>query len=532
MILVRTSTLPDHRIALTPSVFDDKFRLLAKDIPGLRWVPRQKAYVGYADSASLLADRCLEKRVAKYWGGTAPTVSLSVPNPHPLRNYQKTGVEFLVAHANEGVLLADALGIGKSIQILWTIKTLGVDCAVIVCPSLLKSVWTGTKRRMGEVEKWLGIKPTVLHGTKPFGFKKEGVIVIHYEIVHAWLDELKGLPFFALDEIHFCSSDKSRRGKVCKELVHSSTYRIGASATPITNRPKDLWNVVDTLSPGRFGKFFSYAIRYCDAQKVAITVRGGAEKEVWKLDGKSNIEELNKRLSYFMIRRTKEEVALELPPKTRQMLDVEVPREALLECSWQLDKKQLQLALNMSARGKVTQCAEHCHERIGEGNSVVVFTHQKAVAREIVNALAEKGHSAYLATGDQSKGRREEAAFQASQNQPSVLVATIDSMGVGIDLSYANVCIFCELTYIPSQLLQAEGRLDRFGQKRNVLIQYMIGIGTLDEHIRDVVLDKLATFEEAIGGLGDSIRKDLAPVKMNEEDVLNELREAIRRGDV
>ena len=106
-----------------------------------------------------------------------------------------------------------------------------------------------------------------------------------------------------------------------------------------------------------------------------------------------------------------------------------------------------------------------------------------------------------------------------------LLAATIDSAGVGIDLTWADVVVFVELSYEPHKLLQAEARVCRFGQSKHVLVQYMVAQGCVDELIVSKVLSKLDSMHEAlgdaVGGLGSDLRGT------SEDDALSALWESL-----
>ena len=526
MILTKSKKLNDGRYILYPAKYDEKFRDLARRYPGLIWDKKLKGWIGYSDSIYLLIQKLEEEKVSKVIGelpSTTPSDPLSfIEYGVPLRNYQKATVDFLYNKSSEGALLADETGLGKTKPTLYVMRELGMPW-VVVCPAVVKRVW------MREAEK-IGLSVTILSGVKPpenIKLKKEdGIVIINYDIVYAWLDVLKGAVGTVFDEGHALTNATSRRSKVCRELSHSSKHRIVITASPMTNRTKNLWNIIETISPGRFGSFFSFALRYTNALKETINVKG-EEKEIWNFDGASNLEELNARLKHLMLRRTKAEAALELPPKIRQIVEIDVPLNKISR-EWNLDDTSaVRLALNISAKAKMTQAVELAINHMDEGNNVIIFAHQRSVVAELKDLFKEKGHFIYTATGENSAEKRDDTIQEAAQSPiPCVLAVTTHSMGAGIDLTFANIGIVIELDYVPARIIQMEGRQDRPGQTKNTLLQYLIGIGTIDELIRDAVLNKLEVIEQVIGPTGNNLKKDLSGGK-NENDALNELRAAL-----
>ncbi len=500
----------------------------ARAVPGMHNVGGN-TFAGSLDAVELLAERLLATGLrldASALQGARAVGDLAVPIAvKGLRAYQLEAVRFLLDRKR--AILGDAMGLGKSCTALTAARALASK-TLIVCPSYVRGVWGSPH---GEIKKWWPDARRAMWlpaGTKASDrdgcWDEARICVIHYDILHAWVDILKEWAprTLILDEAHALMSEGSRRSQAVKQLANACEFVWALTGTPLTNRPRDVWNVVDTVSPNRFGPFFGYGIRYCDAHKEAVT----PTKTVWKFDGASNLEELHTRLSCFMLRRTVADVGLQLPPKTRQIINVSVPAKAQLMPN--AGAKAMRESLDRAADAKIGDATALIGEHIAAGHRVVAFTWRKSVAEHLVNTAKEEGHAAELVHGGVSSLRRGLAIERAKAAKSGhVLAATIDSAGTGIDLTYADVCVFVELTYEPHKLLQAEARVHRFGQSKPVLIQYIIATGTTDELIANKVIGKLDTFEAAVGPTGESLRGDLAG---KEEDVLAELYAAIEKG--
>lgn len=529
----------DTGIWTVRSPYNDKFVALAKDLPGMRWDANAGAWTGYGDSTRMLVERLTQAGIAKC---ASPLPPLSVepnrtrqidysPGFQP-REYQKLGINFLLDTASEGAFLADGMGLGKTYQLLEAIKILPQP-SIIVCPANVKSVWRDEALK-------LGIEPLLLFGKTPPENgqieKSDGLVVMNYELVDSWLPHLKNVKTIGFDEVQNLTNAKSQRSKACKQLAKFASNRIAATGTPFTSYPKELWNIVDTISPGRFGKEFSYWRRYCGAYQEDVKFRGAAEnetKKVWNVKGSSHTEELNARLKQFMLRRTKSDVKLELPAKTRQLLEFDLAEEYQNPDRWWSVKNSnnAQIALGIAADGKIPHAVDLCISSVNSGNKVLLFMHRKDVARNIKKQLAKQGFESFLATGDESSAKRQENAVKALANENSILIATMDAVGTGVNyLVGFDTVIFVELHYVPGIMLQAEDRAHRFGQNNPVMIYYLIGLNTIDEMVRNTVLNKLATFEKTIGNVGDTIRDDL--LGQTEEQALAEMREIVRQMDL
>jgi SNF2 family DNA or RNA helicase len=271
---------------------------------------------------------------------------------------------------------------------------------------------------------------------------------------------------------------------------------VGLTGTPLTNRPRDLWNVVDTLTPGRFGNFFLFAKRYCGAFQEQVT----PEKLVWNFEGKSNTEELNRRLQHFMLRRTVEEVKMQLPQKTRQIIELDVSKKYRMSYGANdlRDTRLVRQMLDVAADGKIDEALNLVMDHARAGHHVVAFSHRRVIAETIASTAAAQGLKAEIVYGGVPNQRRKERI----DSRPDILACTIDSCSTGIDLTSFDVAVVIELVYKPHELVQMEARLHRFGQQRPVLIQYIIAQGTIDELIAGSVIAKIDTFKEVIGKVG------------------------------
>lgn len=504
--------------AISHPVFSTSLVAAAKATPGMRWSAGDRAWVGHADAAQLCLGRL--KIALDYALTGRPFDFLGPIASKGRRKYQLEAVNFLLEKGLSGAILGDAMGLGKTCSALTAARALS-GRTIVVCPSYVRGVWSN-EADGGQIARWWpGVKEKVFlpSGIKgpfkiPTGTK---VVVIHYDILHAWAQCLIDWDarVSCFDEGHLLQNESSQRSKAARAIALSTKYRWALTGTPLTNRVRDLWNLVDVVSPGRFGNFFSFGLRYCDAHKEAVT----PTKTVWKFDGKSHLDELNWRLGHFCLRRTASDVKLELPPKTRQMIWVEVPRKARLYGD--ASPKELRRYLNAAADAKLPDAWAIIKGHLEQGHKVVAFTYRRDVAEWLTNESRESDFATALVHGGVSHARRGKAIEEAKKAVgASLLAATIDSCSTGIDLSYADVCVFVELDWKPHALLQGEARLHRFGQANPVLIQYILARGTTDELVANAVVGKLDTFEAVVGTTGESLGGDLHG---SDEDILEEL---------
>lgn len=503
------------------SPFSLRINATCKSTPGVRFDPDARAWVGSRDGLGTVLTRLR----ADYGMATkdlpSAVHSISFRSEALLRPYQQQGVNFLRDCASEGCLLADGMGLGKTVQAILAAVALKARSILVVCPNAVKLHWAK------DIAKWVGpsnasawllervskrrakeawTKPT--KRLDPVGLNlllqgamKPCFLICNYEILNGWKDDLKRVDMIVFDEIHLLQNPTSLRSKAARVICERTSLRIGLTGTPMANRPRDLWNPIDTLRPGSMGPFFKYALRYCGAYQEPIQLRGGDARMVWNFDGHSHEEELQQRLRYFMLRRTAREVKLELPKMTRQVIELEVNKKYRVSYTAETLKntRSVRQLLDIAADGKLQTAIEYVIDHARAGHKVVAFTHRRLVAEMIVNASVDAGlHPGLIHGGVHSLSVRQETI----NAKLDVLACTIDSCSTGIDLTYADVAVFVELVYVPHQLIQAEARLNRFGQMLPVLVQYLIAQGTLDELIASVVINKIDTIAACIGKPG------------------------------
>lgn len=274
--------------------------------PGIQWDSKTRSGTGYVDGV-LTVIRRLEAEGIRVRAGSLPTRPSSDHNlPAALkdaRDYQKAGINFLIANAESGALLADDMGVGKSLQAARAARALRGK-VVIVTLAYGKHVW------VDEIAKWwpaVAKNLQVLSGVKditPIDPDTQ-IVVINYDIVYAWEEALlkwvadpisppklngptlDAPPLIGLgdrfgliiDEIHLVSNAESRRGQALHRIRKAAAWCVGLSGTPLTNKPVNLFGVIELISPGRMSRvadnpisrFFPYGLRYCGGHQVEIS---------------------------------------------------------------------------------------------------------------------------------------------------------------------------------------------------------------------------------------------------------------------
>lgn len=522
---MRVVRLDSNFYAISCVGYSIALRNAAKMSPGMFWDSERRIWYGRQDAVDLCC-AILSNGGITVEAAPSDYVYERWRDMHfspKLRNYQLVGARHLIEEKR--AILADDMGLGKTLTALSAAFASGSNRILIVCPNRAKDVW---KRELKKSFNEEAFYPQGRGGrNEPAGKLSSSarVWVINYEILSAWQEILIRESFddVIFDECHNLMNEKSKRTQAARAVSKDATYVWGLSGTLLPNRVSDLYAIVETIRPKTFGTFFNFAFRYCGAIQGEHPSRAvpGAKEKHWNFDGSSNEDELRQRLAYFALRRTKSDVKLELPPKTRMSLFVDVKGARPPSVAASLSKSEMRRQLDVAATGKLGDVVDAARAAVLEGNRVVIFTYRKVVAESLTASLTAAGVFAQYFHGDVPQARR----LSYLTSPPDVLVATIDSAGDAIDLSFASVCIFAELSYEPFKLLQAEARLHRFGQENPVLIQYFLARGTVDELVAKAVIDKLDTFG-AVGFTPDG--EALQPaLQENESDMMQRLYDAM-----
>lgn len=507
--------------------YSPKLKECTRRVPGMKDGKRYE-HVGYPDAVEQVVERLREMKLIS---DDPPENDFDFSHNllvsyEGAREYQKTGIDFLITRASSGALLADDMGVGKSLQATKAARALRRK-TVIVCPAHVRGVWERPSEpklgeKGGELAKWWpAAKLCAPYGLKPTPIPDDAdVVVIHYDIVHAWVEAIiawapDGITLIC-DEAHVLLNPASRRSKACKALGLHARGRMALTGTPPTDRVRDLYNIVDTISPGRFGDFFPFGLRYCNAHKVDIAGPGGTMQTVWDFNGKSHLPELRRRLEWFCLRRTKREVLSELPKLQRQVVDIGIPARNRLAMNARLvgDKRRMRMALDSAADGKFKSVLAMIRDHLESGRRVVVGTYRRAVCEKIAATMGQYAPTQFIHGGVSLTRRSKIIDKLRKVDGPCCLVVNIDCASTGIDLTFASVVVFAELVWEPRDLVQFEARLHRFGQEDSVLVQYVIARGTGDELIMHAVINKLDTFLDLIeSDAGDGLKETLVGEK-------------------
>ena len=436
--------------------------------------------------------------------------------------HQVEGVAFLLGRRR--AILADDMGLGKTRQSVVALSVAEpVGPYLVVCPASVKHNWAREIRlALGETEIHV-VGPAPL---PPPGFG--GWTIVNYDLLKRHIEGLLGFPYRGLvfDEGHYIKNHRSQRSRLSCRLVTESAGAGGQPAvhvltgTPLTNRPRDLFPLLQLVGHALGLSFLAFAKRYCDGHKN--------DHGYWVTNGVSNAAELSVQLQGTMLRRRKDET-LDLPAKQRTWIDVEVDedvRERLNEAiarfvdgernarGGRLGIAMLSGARRRLAVAKVPVTLEYVRGAVEQGEKVILYSCFTHATRRFARAL---GDMAVTVTGD-VPARRRQALVDRFQNDAAVrvFIGQIHAAGVGINLTAGRLVVFNDLDWVPANHWQAEDRAHRIGQAGTVNVAYMVARGTLEEFVRTVLETKSRLIDDVVEGkaLGEAM----------EGDVLSELR--------
>ena len=462
--------------------------------------------------------------------------------------HQIEGIAFLLGRRR--ALLADDMGLGKTRQsVLAMVEAEPDGPYLVICPASIKRNWAR------EINIVLPNAEPAIVGPAPLPSTDfQDWVIINYEILGKNLEQLlkfdwKGVVF---DEAHYLKNYQSQRSKNASKLVKEISDEPVVHAltgTPMTNRPRDLFPLLQILNHPLGKSFLSFAKRYCEAYQGDFGLVA---------DGASNIEELTVQLHGVMLRRTKDEV-LDLPPKVRTWMEVELHPyavqhynrllqdflskfespdqliglpESLELTSEQRDEFEESIDLTDvgNAMGRVTQVRRaiafvKCRHTIKfvenaleQGEKVIIFTSFLNTMQRFQKHFKDR---AVYVSGNVPTHQRQERVdrFQNDENI-RIFCANMHIAGVGINLTAARQVVFNDLDWVPANHWQAEDRAYRIGQTGTVNVTYMIASGTVDSFVKTVLETKAALMESIVEG-SILVPGGEAAIKL---DVLSELK--------
>ena len=454
-----------------------------------------------------------------------------------LRNYQFEGYQWMLrlAHWGAGACLADDMGLGKTIQALAVLTARGNDGpSLVIAPTSVCANWVAEAERFAPTlnikELRHGDREKTLGELTPFD-----VVVTTYGLLQNEIDRLSAIRWntIVLDEAQAIKNMGTKRSAAAMKLEGS--FRVATTGTPVENHLSELWNIFRFLNPNFLGSLESFNRRF------AVPI---------ERDGDQNARSrLKKIIQPFILRRSKEQVLEELPPKTEITIRVELKEEeqafyealrrnAVEELSapdaadqrfkifaelMRLRRACCNASLVMREKdfpsAKLETFSEIFSELHSNGHKALVFSQfvdHLAIIRKYLDA--EKISYQYLdgSTPPQERARRV-AAFQSGEGE--CFLISLKAGGTGLNLTAADYVIHMDPWWNPAVEEQASDRAHRIGQNRPVTVYRIVAKNTIEEKIVDLHAWKR--------DLAESLLDDTeAPARLSAEEMLSLIREA------
>lgn len=435
-----------------------------------------------------------------------------------LRDYQAYGAAWMdsLLEAGFGGVLADDMGLGKTVQTLALLQARreagAKGPALLIMPTSLLYSW-----RAQAAQFTPDLRLVMLHGAGRAAQRdaalQADLVMTTYPLLardRAWL-AAQDWPLVILDEAQTLKNPASQMAKTLREIP--ARGRLALTGTPLENSLQDVWTLVDWVNPGLLGD----RKRFQSLFRTPIEKHGDVAAQA----------RLNRRLRPFMLRRTKEAVAAELPPRTEILdrIDLPKPQQALYEtvrsamdvrvreaiarrgvaaaritvldallklrqvcCDPALVKTEAARSVTESA--KRARLRELLAELVAEGRRVLVFSQFVEMLRLIETDLAEAGISRLLLTGQTRDRAGVLDAF--ARGAAPVFLLSLKAGGVGLTLTEADTVILYDPWWNPAVERQAMDRTHRIGQDKPVFVHRLVAAGTVEEKILDMQARKQA----------------------------------------
>ncbi|MBP1969736.1 SNF2 family DNA or RNA helicase [Virgibacillus natechei] len=456
-------------------------------------------------------------------------------------DHQISTAEQAIEDMNGRAILADEVGLGKTIEaglILKEYMIRGlVKKALILVPASLVNQW------VTELNEKFYI-PAVAH-RKNYTWEQSDVIITS-------LDTAKRSPhqeaildinydFILIDEAHKLKNHKTKNYSFVRQL--KKKYCLLLTATPVQNRLLEIFNLVSLLKPGHLGNYDSFLDQYGkDRKKIKQDIY------LKQLIQKVMIRNTRKDTILNNTKRHIETIWIDFKPEHQQVYDelndITMPfssfskitflremcssREACYLSLKKLTKEEKKEETLQPVLEKIEQLPHHVKaeklvellKKIGD-EKVIVFTEYRATQYYLQWYLQQEGISSVPFRGGFKKGKKDWMR-QLFRDHAQVLIAT-EAGGEGINLQFCNQMVNYDLPWNPMRLEQRIGRIHRYGQENDVHVYNFAIRDTIEEHIMNLLYEKINLFERVIGQLDDILAElNIADIEKEIESIYTE----------
>ena len=458
-----------------------------------------------------------------------------------LRPYQLEGfnwLTFLYRHSLGGVL-ADDMGLGKTVQalaLMCAAKELAVAAAaetgagpatqpaavapfLVVAPTSVVGNWAAetarfapglTVRTISETFGKSGQDPAAVLAGADLVITSYALFRIDYESYasHAW----SGL---VLDEAQFVKNHQSKAYQCARKLP--APFKLAITGTPLENNLMEFWALTSIVAPGLFSSPKRFAEYY--------------QKPVEKSGDKAQLDKLRRRVRPLMMRRTKDQVIKDLPPKQEQILEVVLnprhqkvyqthlqrERQKILGLIEDVNKNRFtifqsltllrQLSLDVSLvdpalsavrSSKLDVLFEQLEDLVAEGHRALIFSQFTGFLKKVRDRLDEENiEYCYLDGGTRN---RADVVSEFKNGTAPVFLISLKAGGFGLNLTEADYVFLLDPWWNPASEAQAVDRTHRIGQARNVMVYRLVAKDTIEEKVMALKARKSQLFADVMEG--------------------------------
>ncbi len=448
-----------------------------------------------------------------------------------LRDYQLLGIKWLymIHKCGFGGILADEMGLGKSLQTIYFMRKILKEDEnaklLIVCPTSLVYNWESEFLKFAPEMSYHVFAEPKEKRHEEFAKYQGNVYITSYGLLREDLElyQEQNFKIFVIDEAQNIKNPTTGLTKAVKSIKAETKFAL--TGTPIENSIVELWSIFDFIMPG----FLSNLMKFQKKYKVK-----DFDEETNKL-----LESLRMQVKPFILRRKKNEVTKDLPPKIENNIYIDLNEEQkkiyaaevkyandemtkLVESGGFTKNKMMILSLLTKLRqicispeitikdyhggsSKIENLIKIIKEQVINGHKILLFTSFKTALELVRKSLDEEDISSYTIAGDVSAQKRKMLVDAFNKDNTNVFLIMLKSGGTGLNLTSADVVIHLDLWWNPQAENQATDRTHRIGQTKTVEVIKLICKGTIEEKILDLQQKKKLLSDKMIeDGMNDS----------------------------
>jgi len=441
-----------------------------------------------------------------------------------LRPYQRDGFNWLAYLYDHklGGILADDMGLGKTVQALALICHVHQQAPegppfLVVAPTSVVQNWEAECRKFAPGLDVVVVRATTTRRGVPLSDLVAGahVVVTSYGLFRREFDAYDSIEWAGLflDEAQFVKNHASQAHRRARML--SVPFKVAVTGTPMENNLLELWSLLAITAPGLLGD----AARFTTYYRQPIERDGDADR----------LAQLRRRIRPLMLRRTKEQVAADLPAKLEQVLELElVPRHAKIYQAYLQRERQKVLGMLGDMRKhrfeifrsltllrqasldvglidekhagvpstKLDALMEMVEEVVADGHRVLVFSQFTRFLQSARSRVQSAGIDLCYLDGRTRNRAKVIDRFQSGE--APVFLISLKAGGFGLNLTAADYCILLDPWWNPATEAQAVDRTHRIGQTKKVMVYRLVAKDTIEEKVMAMKAKKAALFANVI----------------------------------